>query len=169
MKLPPEVMRYLEGAVAENLQFDFLIGEWNVEGIRYAPSGEMLVKYGAKWRAQYLHEKRIVFDDFTVFLPSGQEASSFITLRSYCALTKRWEITGLGGLQPALNGEWFGHWRDGEMLLRAKALTSDQKVIHNQIRFFDIEANQFAWESHNSFDDGRNWTKNASLIASRVA
>ena len=82
MKLPPDVERYVEGPVAENFQFDFLIGAWNVEGVRYAPSGEALVRYRATWRAEYVHGKRMVRDDFTVFLPTGQEASCFVTLRS---------------------------------------------------------------------------------------
>jgi hypothetical protein len=35
-QLPPEVLRYLKGPTSESRQFDFLIGEWEVEATRAA-------------------------------------------------------------------------------------------------------------------------------------
>ena len=165
--MPPEIARYIRGAEIENLQFGFLIGDWTVEGSRFTTSGDIQMRYVGTWSAQYMHGKRIVLDDFAVQLPSGEEVSSFVTLRSYCPLTQRWEITGLGAFQPAMNGEWFGHWKDEEMVLQATARLSDGSVVRNRIRFHDIAPDRFRWESHNSSDDGENWFRVASLIAVR--
>ena len=167
-RLPPDIEYYIDASAPENLQFDFLIGEWTVEGTRFAPSGEVLISYGGTWRAEYLHGKRMVLDDFSIHLPTGQEVSAFVTLRSYSPITRRWEIAGLGAFQPALQGEWFGHWADGEMTLLATAKMPDGREVRNRIRFHEITPDTFRWESHNSFDGGATWIKSASLQASRT-
>ena len=167
--IPPEVARYLRGAETENLQFEFLIGEWTVEGRRFAKSGDVLMRYSGTWRAQYLHDKRIVLDDFATHLPTGEETSSFVTLRSYCALTQRWEMAGLGALQPGMNGEWFGRLRGQDMVLQATARLADGSVVRNRIRFHDIAPDRFRWESHNRFDDGETWVLAANMIVVRRA
>jgi hypothetical protein len=48
----PDVLAYVQGPPTESLQFDFLIGEWRVQGRRFGPAGEQA--YAAAWRAQYL-------------------------------------------------------------------------------------------------------------------
>ncbi|WP_426042742.1 hypothetical protein [Brevundimonas sp. TWP2-3-4b1] len=167
--MPPEIARYIRGAETENLQFEFLIGEWTVEGCRFTASGDVAMRYSGTWRAQYMHDKRIVLDDFTMRLPSGQEVSSFVTLRTYCSLTQRWEMAGLGALQPAMNGEWFGRLTGEEMVLQATARLADGSVVRNRIRFHDIAPDRFRWESHNSFDDGGSWVPAANMIVTRRA
>lgn len=167
-QMPPEIAAYLRGVRAEGLQFEFLIGAWKAQGTRFSPTGEIMLKYDATWRAEYLHDKRMVLDDFSVLAPNGQELSSFVTLRTYAEATGRWEIAGIGALQPAMVGKWFGSWADGEMRLNAEATAPDGRIVLNRIRFFDIRPDSFSWESHNSFDGGATWVKAASLLAQRV-
>ena len=167
LQIPPEVVRYMKGATPQSLQFDFLIGKWNAKGIRYDENGNVQLQYTATWRAEYLHDKRMVLDDFTVLAPTGQEVSCFVTLRTFSEITGRWELTGLAAFQPAMIGKWFGDWADGEMLLSAEAAGPGGATIKNKIRFHGIERDRFLWESHNSFDDGKTWIKVASLIATR--
>ena len=109
----------MKGGNAESLQFEFLIGDWDVKGMRYKPDGSVLLEYKARWSAHYLNGKRMIIDDFKTYSPSGQEVSSYVTLRTYSEVTGRWEMAGLSALQPAMNGEWFGLWKDGEMRLEA--------------------------------------------------
>jgi len=166
-RLPEEVARYIAGIGPEGLQFDFLIGDWTVEGTRFAPSGEAIMTYAGKWTAEYRHDRRVVVDDFSVHLTDGREVSSFITLRSYSPLTKRWEISGLGAFQPALQGEWFGVWADGAMVLHAHGKGPDGREVRNRIRFHGISPESFHWESHMSVDGGVTWVKAAALVAVR--
>jgi hypothetical protein len=165
--MSPEVMRYLKGVTDESLQFDFLIGDWSVEGTRFGPTGEVAQKFGGKWHAEYLHDKRIVLDDFSVCLPTGQEISSFVTLRTYCTTTGRWEMAGLAAFQPAVNGKWYGNWSDGEMLTYAEGVGPDGRAVKNEIRFYDIKRGSFKWESRISLDDGKSWIKISSLVVTR--
>jgi hypothetical protein len=165
--LPVDLERYIDGPGPESLQFDFLIGDWAVEGTRFSPSGDVLATYFGRWQAEYRHDKRMVVDDFSIHLPNGQEISSFVTVRSYSPLTQRWEIAGLGAFQPALQGEWFGNWTDGTMILQAKGKGPEGHEIRNLIKFHEITPESFHWESRTSLDGGVTWILAASVFATR--
>ena len=110
----------------------------------------------------------MIVDDFKALALNGQEISSFVTLRTYSEVTRRWEMTGLGALQPAPNAEWNGVWTDGEMRLDAAGLNAEGKRVKTRIRFFNVEKQSFEWESSTSLDDGKTWMHTASLTANRT-
>jgi hypothetical protein len=168
LQIPPDVARYLAGAPPESQQFDFLIGDWTIEAARYKPDGSTFLKYKAIWNAKYLNEGRMIVDDFKAYAPTGQAVSSFVTLRTYSETNHRWEMTGLAALQPAVSAEWFGEWKDGEMLMSATGKDPAGNVVRSKIRFFHIAKDSFEWESQVSLDDGRTWSKTATLLASRA-
>ena len=168
-QLPPEVARYLKGPPAEGMQFDFLIGDWDVAATRYKEDGAPLFEYKASWNAKYLNEGRMVVDDFKAHAPTGQAISSYVTLRTYSEATHRWEMAGLSALQPAASAEWYGEMKDGEMLLHASGKDPAGNAVKTRIRFFHIEKNSFRWESMASRDGGKTWAMSASLLATRNA
>lgn len=168
MQVPPDVARYLSGPPPESQQFDFLIGDWSIAGTRYKPDGSVSFQYKATWNAKYLNEGRMIVDDFKAYAPTGQAISSYVTLRTYSETNHRWEMTGLAALQPAVNAEWFGEWKDGEMLMSATGKDPAGNVVKTKIRFFHIAKDSFEWESLVSLDDGKTWTKSAMLLASRT-
>jgi len=167
-QVPPEVARYLQGAPPESRQFDFLIGDWDVAATRYKEDGSPQFQYKAGWNARYLNEGRMVLDDFKAYAPTGQAISSYVTLRTYCEVTRRWEMAGLAALQPAVSAQWYGEWKNSQMLLEASGKDPAGNLVHTRIRFFDIASNNFSWESRTSRDEGKTWIKTASLLASRV-
>lgn len=165
--VPPEVIRYLAGATPEAKQYDFLIGDWDVSATRYKEDGTPLLNYKGLWQAKYLNEGRMVMDDFKALSPTGQPVSSFVTLRTYSDVTKRWEIVGLQAFQPSAPTEWHGVLKDGEMLLEAIARPPNGKIVQTKIRFFSIASESFSWESSMSFDEGKTWRRVADLRATR--
>jgi hypothetical protein len=167
-QIPPEVLRYIKDPVAESKQFDFLIGDWNVDGTRYKEDGTPLLEYKALWNAVHLNGGRMVMDDFKALGPAGQPVSSFVTLRTYSEVTHRWEFVGLQALSPAMLSEWYGVAKDGEMLLDATTKTPAGDTVKTRIRFFNIAAESFSWESSMSMDQGKNWRKTAELKAIRL-
>lgn len=54
------------------------------------------------------------------------------------------------------------------MLLDAIGKDAQGGAVRNRIRFFDIARDRFSWESRTSRDDGKTWTRAASLPAARV-
>jgi len=168
-QVPLEVARYLKGPSPEGQQFDFLIGDWDVAATRYKEDGSPLFQYKAGWNAKYLNEGRMIVDDFKAYAPTGQAMSSYVTLRTYSEATHRWEMAGLSALQPAASAEWYGELKDGAMLLDASGKDPAGNLVKTKIRFFNIAKNSFSWESKVSRDEGKTWTKTASLLASRVS
>ncbi|MEO5669460.1 MAG: hypothetical protein ABIR26_02110 [Ramlibacter sp.] len=168
-QVPPEVVRYLEGAPPESRQFDFLIGDWDVTATRFKDDGTALLEYKARWNAVHLNGGRMVMDDFQALAPTGQPISSYVTLRTYSEATRRWEMTGLQALQPSGSAVWHGVFTNGEMLLDVIGKDPAGNVVKTKIRFFDILTNGFSWESSMSRDDGQSWRKSAALRAARVA
>jgi len=166
--IPPEVLRYITEPVAESKQFDFLIGEWDADAVRYKEDETPLFKYKAKWSAIHLNDGRMVMDDFKALGPTGQPVSSFVTLRTYSEATHRWELVGLQALQPSVPTEWHGIAKDGEMLLDAIARLPTGDFVHTRIRFFNITSNSFSWQSSTSHDRGASWRRTAELTATRV-
>lgn len=166
--VPPEVARYLDGPPAESHQFDFLVGEWDVDATRFKDDGSPLFKYRARWTAGQLNGGRMLMDDFRSLGSDGQPVSSYITLRTYSKVTGRWEMTGLQALEPAGHSEWHGVSSGGEMLVRASGTDRAGHSIHTTIRFFAISTNSFRWESSTSRDGGTTWTRSAAMLASRA-
>jgi hypothetical protein len=152
----------------ESHQFDFLLGAWTVEAERHNPDGSTL-RYAGKWTARTLDDGRIVLDEFQARGAAGEWLSTFVTLRTYAPATRRWEMTGLASLQPAAPARWHGEWREGEMHMDAEGLDSQGRTVHTHIRFFDIAADRFSWESQASFDGGSHWFLAARLTATRSA
>jgi hypothetical protein len=166
--VPSHITRYVAGAPEQAGQFGFLIGSWSVQGSRYDAAGDVQLRYLARWRAEYLHDRRMVFDDFIFLSPSGEELSSFVTLRTYAPTVGRWEIAGLAALEPGLNGQWNGCAVGDEIHLAAEIRLSNGGVLHNRERFHDIKSDSFRWESHNSHDDRATWILTSALIANRA-
>ena len=165
--VPAHVARYVTGAPAEAAEFGFLIGNWAVTGARYDEAGAVGFRYAASWRAEYLHDRRMVLDDFTFLSPTGEELSSFVTLRTYAPLTGRWEFAGLAALEPGMNGQWNGHRVGEEMHLDAEIRLPDGALLHARERFFDIAPESFRWENHTS-PDRATWRLTTALEARRV-
>lgn len=166
--IPQEVLQYIKEPIAESRQFDFLVGDWDVDALRFRADGTPLFKYKAKWTAIHLNGGRMIMDDFKALGPTGQPVSSFVTLRTYSEVTDRWELAGLQALQPSIPSEWHGIAKDGEMLLDATATLPTGDFVQTKIRFFNITPNSFSWESTVSPDRGTSWRKTAELQATRA-
>jgi hypothetical protein len=61
----------------------------------------------------------------------------------------------------------IGDW-GGEMLMSATGKDPAGNVVKTKIRFFHIAKHRFEWESQVSRDDGKTWSKTATLLASRA-
>lgn len=166
--IPPHVVRYLQGPTEEDRQFAFLAGDWHVQATRFNADGTPLAQYRASWSARYLNEGRMLLDDFKALAPDGKPVSSFVTLRTYSAESRRWEMVGLAAMQPAARVEWHGTWTKGEMQIFAAGRDPSGREVQTRIRFFDITPARFLWTSESSLDGGRTWARTASLVAERV-
>lgn len=163
------VARYLAGAPRESEQFDFLIGEWSATTTRFASDGSPVVSYEGHWTASWLAARRMLEDRFTALAPDGTEIGFFVTLRTYCESSARWEMTFLTALQPQPVTSFTGTRVGDEMHLLAKGQAADGSEVTARVRFFEIGPDSFRWEQRTSRDDGASWRLESAIEARRIA
>ncbi len=146
--------------------FDFSLGEWEAEVLRYAPDGSVAIETTGRWSARSSFGGKVIEDHFIQQINGVDDAAAF-TLRTYCEATQRWEMVYLWAEQPATGLMAFVGNRVGdEMHLNLQQTGSNGLVVMARIRFFDISEGSFCWENQTSLDNGATWYR-ATLLKLR--
>ena len=165
---PAGVSAYRSGSPPEAQALDFLVGEWSASSTRYAPDGRAWVSYSGVWRARWLHDRRILLDEFTARLGDGSELSYMATLRTFSRATGRFEMTFLIAHQPQRVRSFSGVFADGELRLEAEGTTHADQPMLARVRFHSITRSSFEWESTASLDAGSTWHRDCTISATRA-
>ena len=129
------------GAKPEYRQFDFWIGEWDVQA-RGQHAGTNSV--------QLILGKCVVFENWTG--ARGMNGKSF---NVYNAAKGKWQQTWVDDRGVVL--ELTGEFKDNAMRLAGEVVRNGQKILH-KLTFFPLEGGRVRqlWES--SQDDGKTWS-----------
>lgn len=137
--------------------FDFTLGEWDVDVIRYATDGSVALRTDGSWCARASFGGKVIEDNFIQRVDGVEESAAF-TVRTYCEETKRWEMVYLWAGQPATGVLAFVGNRVGdEIHATLQRVGSDGQVVLSRIRFFDVTSDRFSWEHRMSVDNGATW------------
>ncbi|MEL6185261.1 MAG: hypothetical protein AAFU79_11615 [Myxococcota bacterium] len=161
------IATYLAGPPPENAEFDFLLGRWTTETIRYAPDGQVRRRQPGRWIARPLHGGRIVLDETLSYDAKGREIASMATLRSYAPATRQWEMTFVVAHQPMLPLRFVARRVGDEMHGQATLLSEGARGFHARIRFFEIRKDSFAWAQEMSLDGGTKYIRTVEIRAKR--
>lgn len=168
---PESIARYLDGAPDESSQFDFFIGSWDCDVTLHTGDAGGRVQLGGRWDARWTHGRRLLVDDLSLFLPDGTEVVGWVNLRTYCAESGAWEITGQRALAPAAAVRTQGHWRDGMMHLAFE--TPDERgALANRVRFHEIREDGWDWQweyRDAKVRDDAPWIPLATIHATRAS
>lgn len=164
---PDSIGRYLRGAPPEMSQYEFLIGDWDCELRVHPPGAAPPVILRGEWHAKWVHGRRMLVDDISIFLPSGEEALGWLNLRTYSEETGCWEISGHRALAPSSGAITHGHWRDGEMHLDFETQHAG-RAMRNFVRFHEITPGSFEWEWKHQDEASTDWKLFASISARRA-
>ncbi len=128
---------------AAHRQFDFWLGEWEVQTPKGTPAGENKVEKILDGCA--LRESWTAADD-----------SHGTSLSSYDGPGGRWTQTFVDdlGMVLVLDGEF----RDGKMTLSGRRSASRGSTMLNRIVWQKLEGDRIRQRWEQSSDDGRNWT-----------
>jgi len=160
-------------APAEAAQFDFLVGQWELE-VTPKVSGLGAMIHGAprlvgNWKAWRSFDGYGVDDELRIFDASGNPTSLNHSLRVFDSKTKRWLITGLDVYRTRF-GSASGQWQDGEMRIEGSGQTADGKPLLTRTRFTEITPERFKMRQDRSTDNGATWDEGAwTVVAKRVA
>ena len=163
------------GSVAppEVAQFDFLIGQWDIE-VTPKVSGLVAMIHGSphllgSWKAWRAFDGFGVDDEVRVVDGGGNPVNLSRALRVYDAKAHRWAVETLdvyGARFSAATAQWQG----GEMHVTGSGSMPDGKAYVSRTRFYEIAPDHFKMRQDRSYDNGANWDEGAITIsAKRVA
>lgn len=163
------------GAAAprEAAQFDFLIGQWEIE---LAPKGNGLVamihgtpKLQGMWKAWRAFDGFGIEDELRVIDASGNPVSLAHAQRIFDVKSKRWLSSSLDVYRARFSSA-TAQWLDGEMRTSGSATSAEGKPMLTRSRFFDITPERFRMTQDRSLDEGRSWEEGVLTVsAKRVA
>jgi hypothetical protein len=160
-------------APPEARQFDFLIGQWELE-VRPKVSSLAAMIHGAPKLVGALKAWRS-FDGFgieeelRIADASGNPLSLNQALRVYDRNRSRWTTVGLDVYRARVSNA-SGQWTGGEMRLDGNGVDAEGKAYLSRTRYFAIAADAFRMQQDRSYDNGQTWDEATLAIdARRVA
>lgn len=155
----------------EVAQFDFLIGDWELEASPKA-SGFAAMIHGAprllgRWTVKRAWEGFGLQDELRLFDAGGNPVALSQGLRLYDAKTQRWQSHSLDVYRARLSSS-SGQWHGGEMRFEGQGQSADGKPRLTRSRFYEIGPNGFRWRQDVSEDNGATWEEGSlNIVAKR--
>lgn len=157
-------------APREASQYDFLVGEWELE-VRVPASGLAQRLHGAPklvgtWKAWRALDGWGIEDELRITDAAGNPSGFTQSVRVYDAAARRWTISSLD-VYSARFATVTAEWRDGAMHLTSKGTDRDGKPYLSRTRIYDITPTSFRLQQDRSFDDGRKWSEGTLRIEAK--
>ncbi len=134
-------------AAVENSDFDFWLGNWNLEWT--AKEGEK--GYGQNFITKIL-DGAVVQENFKT---SDDSPFKGISLSVFNKKKKEWQQTWVDNKGGYL--DFKGGRQDDKMILQREFVNGGQVKILQRMVFFDIEENSLMWNWEKSADEGETW------------
>jgi hypothetical protein len=159
-------------APAEAKQFDFLLGQWELE-VHPKVSGLAAMIHGTPrlvgtWKAWRVAHGPGIEDEMRIVDASGNPISSSRAQRVYADAQGLWTISGQD-LTRGRTSSAKGKWQDGEMHVDGHFADAGREIL-TRTRFYGITADAFHMQQDRSTDNGQTWENGSLTIdAKRVA
>ena len=145
---------------AEARQFDFLIGQWELEVKPKVGSLAAMIhgtpKLVGTWKAWRGFDGFGIEDELRVSDASGNPLSLSHALRAWDRAQNRWNVVGVDVYRSRVT-QSNAHWVGGEMRLTGAGVDAEGKNYQSRIRYFDIAADHFRMQQDRSYDNGQTW------------
>lgn len=161
---------------AEAKQFNFLVGQWELDvqpaisSLAAAVHGQP--KFAGSWKAWPALDGWGIEDELRISDKDGNPRGIAHTVRVYDATRKRWTNSNLDVWRATFTAS-TAEWRQGasgpEMITMGRGVDQNGNVFASRTRFYDIKPNSFRADSERSTDDGKSWTVVRRIVAKRVA
>jgi hypothetical protein len=160
-------------APAEARQFDFLLGQWELE-VTPKASGLAARLHGVPklhgtWKAWRAFDGFGIEDELRIIDGSGNPVSLSHALRVRSAVAKRWSIMSLD-VYRARYSSATAQPDGADMVLAGQGTDIEGKPYRSRTRFSEITADGFRMQQDRSSDDGKSWDEaTLTVVATRVA
>ena len=159
-------------APAEARQFDFLIGQWELE-VKPKVSSLAAMIHGAPklvgaWKAWRELDGFGVEDELRIVDASGNPTSLNRALRVFDRSQNRWNIVALDVYRARASNS-TAQWKAGEMHLEGNGIDGEGKPYLSRTRYFDITPKAFQMQQDRSYDNGQTWDEATLTISAKRA
>jgi len=162
---------------AEAKQFNFLIGQWELDveaggmsSLAAAIHGRP--KFVGTWKAWSALDGWGVEDELRISDTNGNPRGIGHTVRVYDATQKRWVNSNLDVYRAQFAAS-TSEQRQGssglEMVTLGRGVDPNGTTFVTRTRFYEIKPNGFRADSERSTDDGKTWSLLRRIVAKRVA
>ena len=157
-------------APAEARQFDFLIGQWELE-VKPKVGGLAAMIHGAPrlvgtWKAWRGFDGFGVEDEMRISDASGNPMSLNHALRSWDRAQSRWNVVGLDVYRSRVS-QSTAQWQTNEMRIAGTGVDAEGKTYQSRTRYFDIAADRFRMQQDRSYDNGQTWDEGSLTIEAK--
>ena len=158
-------------AAAQERQFDFLIGQWDVEvrpkvsGIAAAIHGAP--KLGGTWKAWRAMDGLAIEDELRILDASGNPISFTHGMRIYSKADRRWKSGSLDAYRAHFN-ESSGEAVGGELVMSSRGVDPQGHAVMNRARYLDVGPGGFRMLQERSSDEGKTWEETLTIVAKRT-
>lgn len=165
---------HAEGAAGvappEAAQFDFLIGQWDLD-VTPKLSGLVALIHGSPhlsgtWKAWRAFDGFGIDDEIRVVDGGGNPINLGHALRVYDPKARRWAVETLD-VYSAHFASATAQWQGGEMLVNGKGTMADGKACLTRTRFYEIAPDRFKMRQDRSVDNGASWDDGTITISAR--
>jgi hypothetical protein len=160
-------------AIAETHQFDFLLGEWElqvhpkVSGLAAAIHGTP--KLAGTWKAWRVLDGQVVEDELRIVDASGNPVALHRGLRTWSGAESRWKICAVDAYHSDTS-ESTGAMQAGAMRTQGRFTDANGKTILTRTRYSDVGPDSFHTQQDRSEDNGQTWDEAVLTIdAKRTA
>ena len=156
----------------EARQFDFLIGQWELE---VHPKADSLMAkiHGAPqltgiWKAWRAFDGFGVDDEVRIIDTSGNPVALSHAMRAYSSAESSWLVVSLDAYRGRIV-ESKGHLQDADIVLNGNGTDPEGKPVLTRARYSKITADSFHLQNDRSADNGATWDEAVLVIdAKRV-
>lgn len=159
------------GATAQEKQFDFLVGQWDVQ-VRPKVSGIAAAIHGAPkltgtWKAWRAMDGLAIEDELRILDASGNPISFTHGMRIYSKAERRWKSGSLDAYRARFS-ESSGEAAGAEVVMSGRGNDPQGQPVMTRARYLDIGADGFRMLQERSADEGKTWEETLTIVAKRT-
>lgn len=157
-------------ALAQEAQFDFMLGQWQLE-VKPKVSSLAAAIHGAPklagtWKAWRALDGLAIEDEVRIVDASGNPISFSHALRIYSKVERRWKVGTLDAYRARFT-ESSGEAAGGEIRTVARGTDTEGHPMLTRVRYFGIQPDAFRVQQDRSTDDGKTWDEGVLAIVAR--
>jgi hypothetical protein len=154
----------------ESSQFDFLVGQWEVE-VRPKVSSLAAWIHGAPkllatWKAWKVLDGYAIEDELRIVDGSGNPTSLTLGVRVWSATDRRWNTTGVDALRGRVSTGTATSSAAGLELL-VQGTDANGRPTLTRSRFTGVTPKSFTFTQDRSGDDGKTWETGVLVMEAR--